>query len=93
MLLTVTEAARRTGRHPETIRRWIWSGRLRAEKVAGRHLIAEAELARADAAGDPPGRGLRSWLDEVYELHDETGFRSRGIPSGAELVRAERASH
>jgi excisionase family DNA binding protein len=43
-MLTVPEAARRTGRNPETIRRWIRSGKLRSEKVGTQHLIDEDEL-------------------------------------------------
>jgi excisionase family DNA binding protein len=44
-MLTVPEAARRTHRDPETIRRWIRSGRLRAHKVGTQHLIEEGDLA------------------------------------------------
>jgi excisionase family DNA binding protein len=43
-MLTVPEAARRTGRNPETIRRWIRSGKLRSERVGTQHLIDEDEL-------------------------------------------------
>jgi excisionase family DNA binding protein len=44
-MLTVPEAARRTHRNPETIRRWIRSGRLRAQKVGTQHLVDERDLA------------------------------------------------
>jgi excisionase family DNA binding protein len=44
-MLTVPEAARRTKRDPETVRRWIRSGRLRATKIGTQHLIDEADLA------------------------------------------------
>jgi excisionase family DNA binding protein len=44
-MLTVPEAAKRTRRNPETIRRWIRSGRLRAHKVGTQHVIDEADLA------------------------------------------------
>ncbi len=44
MSLTVPEAARRTGRNPETIRRWIREGRLRAHKVGTQHVIEEPDL-------------------------------------------------
>lgn len=44
-MLTVPEAARRAGRDPETIRRWIRAGRLRARKVGTQHVIEEADLA------------------------------------------------
>lgn len=44
MSLTVPEAAKRTGKNPETIRRWIREGRLRASKVGTQHVIDEREL-------------------------------------------------
>jgi excisionase family DNA binding protein len=44
-MLTVPEAARRTRRNPETIRRWIRSGRLRSRKVGTQHLVDEGDLA------------------------------------------------
>ena len=43
-MLTVPEAARRVRRNPETVRRWIRSGRLRSQKVGTQHLIDEQEL-------------------------------------------------
>lgn len=45
-MLTVPEAARRTKRDPETIRRWIRSGRLRAARIGTQHMIEEDDLAR-----------------------------------------------
>ena len=43
-MLTVPEAARQVGRDPETIRRWIRSGKLRARKVGTQHVIEETDL-------------------------------------------------
>lgn len=43
-MLTVPEAAARLGRDPETIRRWIRSGKLRARKVGTQHVIDEHDL-------------------------------------------------
>ncbi len=43
-MLTVPEAARLVGRDPETVRRWIRSGRLRSAKVGTQHLIDEDDL-------------------------------------------------
>jgi excisionase family DNA binding protein len=43
-MLTVPEAARKVGRNPETVRRWIREGRLRARKIGTQHVIEEADL-------------------------------------------------
>lgn len=43
-MLTVPEAASRLNRNPETIRRWIRAGRLRASKIGTQHMIDEHEL-------------------------------------------------
>lgn len=43
-MLTVPEAAKRAGRDPETIRRWIRKGRLAARKVGTQHVIEEDDL-------------------------------------------------
>jgi excisionase family DNA binding protein len=51
-MMTVPEAARRAGREPETIRRWIRSGKLRARKVGTQHVIEEEDLAELLAADE-----------------------------------------
>ena len=43
-MLTVPEAAKIAGRDPETVRRWIRSGKLRAQRVGTQHLIDETDL-------------------------------------------------
>jgi len=43
-MLTVLDAARRARRDPETIRRWIRSGRLRSRRVGTQHVIDESDL-------------------------------------------------
>jgi excisionase family DNA binding protein len=53
-MMTVPEAAQRSGRNPETIRRWIRSGRLPARKIGTQHLIEEADLAALVEAGSVP---------------------------------------
>ena len=50
-MITVPEAAKRAGRDPETIRRWIRNGRLRARKVGTQHVIDERDLEAALADG------------------------------------------
>jgi excisionase family DNA binding protein len=52
-LITVPEAARRAKRNPETIRRWIREGKLRATKVGTQHVVEEDDLeAFLDASSD-----------------------------------------
>jgi excisionase family DNA binding protein len=51
-MLTVPEAARLVGRDPETIRRWIRSGRLPAHKIGTQHVIDEGDLEAARGQGE-----------------------------------------
>jgi excisionase family DNA binding protein len=51
-MLTVPEAAKRVGRDPETVRRWIRSGKLPAKKVGTQHIVEERDLDRL--IGDEP---------------------------------------
>jgi excisionase family DNA binding protein len=43
-VMTVAEAARKLGKDPETVRRWIRSGRLHARRLGTRYLIDDADL-------------------------------------------------
>jgi excisionase family DNA binding protein len=43
-MITVPEAAKRVGRNPETIRRWIREGKLRSTKVGTQHVLEERDL-------------------------------------------------
>jgi len=45
-MLTVLQAAKRSGKHPETIRRWIREGKLPARKIGTQHVIEEADLGK-----------------------------------------------
>ena len=80
-MVTVPEAARRIGRNPETIRRWIRSGRLRSQKVGTQHLIDEADLDEVAQKGSlvPPswqttaaGGPMPDWVAIVREVRDAT---------------------
>ncbi|MGI8593416.1 MAG: helix-turn-helix domain-containing protein [Solirubrobacteraceae bacterium] len=72
-MLTVPEAAKRAGRNPETIRRWIRAGRLRARKIGTQHVIEEADLALVASAPSslPVPEGLR--LFESGRLQPDWG--------------------
>jgi excisionase family DNA binding protein len=65
-MLTVPEAAKRVGRNPETVRRWIRSGKLRARRIGTQHLIDEADLTQVlEGASLPlPPAWSRTWTGE-----------------------------
>jgi len=75
-MLTVPEAAKLAGKDPETIRRWIRSGRLRARKIGTQHIIEEDDL---DLLLE----------DEQFELPDEWRTMPDGRPM-PNVVRALR---
>ena len=73
--LTVREAAWRAGRSEETIRRWIWSGRLPAIKRGTSYRIDVVHLEQViveldtgvSADATAPKTSLLAWLDDVEE--------------------------
>lgn len=81
-MLTVPEAARRVGRNPETIRRWIRSGRLRSRKVGTQHLVAAIDL---DAVAGNEELPLPDGWDRLADGSPR--------PDWARLVRDSRRSH
>ena len=81
-MLTVPEAARRAERDPETIRRWIRSGKLAARKIGTQHVIEEEDLDVVLAEDELPIPS--SWGEPM------TG---RPLPSVVAIVRNQRAAH
>jgi excisionase family DNA binding protein len=82
-MLTVPQAARRVGRDPETIRRWIRSGRLRAEKIGTQHVIEEQDLdALVEAARSLP-------LPERWRRFDS----GRPVPDLVAAIHRSRRQH
>lgn len=82
MLLTVPQAAERIQRNPETIRRWIRSGRLQAEKVGTQHVIEKEALdaaVQSEVLAGPPG-----W---------DTMFDGQAMPDVVAWLRADREGH
>jgi len=81
-MITIPEAARRTGRNPETIRRWVRAGRLRSERVGTQHLVDEDEL--EGLIDDRPLSLPEAW---------RTTTGGSPMPPWERLVRDGRASH
>lgn len=83
-MLTVPEAARRAGKNPETIRRWIREGKLPARKVGTQHVLEEADLvAVLDGSSDTVP------LPE----HWRTAFWGGPMPDWTAIVRQQRDEH
>lgn len=82
-MLTVPEAARLVGRDPETVRRWIRSGKLRSQKAGTQHLIDENDL--------EPFEGE----SEMLPLPEEWKVMSNGRPQidWVRIIRGSRESH
>lgn len=57
-LIGVREAARECGRNMETVRRWIWSGKLPAEKLGNQLFIKRNDLNSFCKAGYVKERGV-----------------------------------
>jgi excisionase family DNA binding protein len=83
-MLTVPEAARRAGRNPETIRRWIREGKLRARKVGTQHVLEEADL---DAMLD------RAPVTLPLPPEWQETFWGGPMPDWASIVRRQRDEH
>ena len=81
-MLTVPEAARIAERDPETIRRWIRAGKLRARKIGTQHVIEEADLEELLTAEELPIP--EAWGEPI------TGRR---LPSIVAVIRSQRAGH
>ncbi len=89
-MLDVREAAALSRRTPETVRRWVWSGRLASRRSGNRLLVARADVERMSEGSVPslPARasGLQQWVEEARQIW--TGGRNG--TSAADLVLRDR---
>jgi len=93
--VSVREAARLTRRSEETIRRWIWSGRLPARKRGNSYRVDIAHLEGVAVIYAPessvPGAGvggLAAWLDSVDQW--KNGRPGAREPTAADLIIEDR---
>jgi hypothetical protein len=89
--ISVRDAARALQRHPETIRRWVWTGRVAARREGNRLLLDRADLATIAATSDAgDGRmSLKAWADRLARHGPSQGEVARSA-SAADLVIADR---
>ena len=87
-LLEVRGAAALVGRHPETVRRWVWSGRLPARRSGHRLLVARADV-EALVRRETLVPTLAEWADRAAATRDRWRRVASG-PSAADLVIEDR---
>ena len=86
--LDVAAAAAVAGRSAETVRRWVWSGRLRAQRRGNKLLIARSDLDRLlGSSGIVAAMSLVDWVAAVESSGLKKGPRGA---TAADLVLEER---
>lgn len=87
-LIDVSRAAVLAGRHPETVRRWVWSGRLSAQRQGRRLLVARSEV-QAMVGQEVAASSLRDWADRVRAARGSVADGGTAL-SAADLVIEDR---
>jgi excisionase family DNA binding protein len=92
-LISVREAARICGRNAETIRRWIWDGKLPAEKLGNQLFIKRSALdsyCREKATIQYKAEPKVDFLERAIALRQR--MKKRGVKpiNAAELIRQMR---
>ena len=92
-LISVREAARICGRNAETIRRWVWDGKLPAEKLGNQLFIKRSALdsyCRETATKQYQAKKKEDFLERAIQLREK--MKARGVKpvNAAELIRQMR---
>ena len=93
-MLDVRETAELAGRTPETVRRWIWSGRLAARRHGSKLLVTRDDVDRLiRGAGAPARLTLAAWTATVEGQRRSGALGNLSTEgSAADLVLNDRAS-
>lgn len=83
-MITVPQAAKRAGKDPETIRRWIRNGELPSRKVGTQHVIEEADLEAFLGEDQLPAPASWGW---------DTLPDGSPMPNVVAVIRRQRAGH
>ena len=93
-LITVREAARQCHRATETVRRWIWEGKLPAQKLGNQLFIKRADLARvAMPKNQHRVEEQLALLEEIRALRERIARRMSGPAHVLEALDRSRESH
>jgi excisionase family DNA binding protein len=89
-LITVKEAAHSREVSEETVRRWVWSGKLPAQKLGNQLFIKERDLQLLPSPHKKksPGSTLRAgFMKEARELQEEIRGRTGMVFDLSQLLR------
>lgn len=89
-LLDVRQAASLAQRTPETIRRWVWSGRLPAQRRGRRLMVARVDVLRLTTGPVVEIGDLSQWHERALDHARESSGRSSAPGSAADLVLEDR---
>jgi excisionase family DNA binding protein len=84
-MVDVREAAELSRRTPETIRRWVWSGRLSAIKNGNKLFVRRSDVPTTHPPDPSAVPSLRDWADGLPSGRAGTGA------SASDLVLEDRA--
>ena len=80
VMVDVREAAELSRRTPETIRRWVWSGRVNSVKNGNKLFVRRDDVAAtSDVRTDEPTLTLRAWVKLLPKDSDATGVSARDL--------------
>ena len=93
-LISVRQAAKECGRNPETVRRWIWNGKLTAEKL-GNQLFVKRSVLEAftkDLGTDEPESNPRpDFLERAMAIQNRIKARGGAPGDAGQMVGKMRA--
>ena len=90
-IVGVREAAALVGRTPETVRRWVWSGRIQARKHGNRLLLDRNQVLATLGRNRAGSGGSALTLAEWAGLADARESRGRRGATARNLVLDDRA--
>jgi uncharacterized protein YutE (UPF0331/DUF86 family) len=91
--INVREAAKECGRNPETVRRWIWSGKLPAQKLGNQLFVKRGDLAsycKETAVAEYRAEANQDFLEPAIRFQNRLRARGYSEVDTAELVRKSR---
>lgn len=93
-LVTVREASHQCHRTTETVRRWIWEGKLPAQKLGNQLFVRRADLVRVCSEGRSRDKAARlAVLERISTVRERIAQRIGGTIDVLEALDRSRESH